>query len=172
MTRFSNPLDSVRVASPCNADWDQMNGNDRARFCGQCNQNVYNLSSMTKTEAELLIGRTEGRLCVRYFCRADGSIMTRDCPIGLRAFRRRMSYVARAVSSAVLGFLAGVGIHEFDRSRDLMPRVTMGRPVANRRVLPVLQEPYSRPAPVDQRIGEIAYTPAKPAARKPPHGTR
>lgn len=112
MSRFNHPLDNIRVASPCNADWDQMIGNDRSRFCGQCNLNVYNLSSMTRTEAELLIGKTEGRLCVRYYKRADGSIITRDCPVGLRAIRRRMSYVARAVSSAVLTFFAGIGVYE------------------------------------------------------------
>jgi hypothetical protein len=111
MSRFNHPLDNVRVASPCNADWEQMVGNDRARFCGQCNLNVYNLSSMTREEAERLIGNTEGRLCIRYFSRADGSIITKNCPIGLRAVRRRMSYVARAISSAVLSFLAGLGIY-------------------------------------------------------------
>ena len=139
MIRFSNPLDHIRIASPCNADWDQMMGNDRARFCGQCNLNVYNLSSMTREEAELLIGRTEGRLCVRYFRRADGSVMTQDCPVGLRAIRRRMSRVARAVGSAVLGFVAGLGFYQF-RERRSDFTVTMGTPVV-RRTLPVIQPP-------------------------------
>src|SRR5687768_5545433 len=112
MSRFNHRLDHIRVASPCNADWDEMIGNDRSRFCGQCNLNVYNLSSMTRAEAELLIGRTEGRLCVRYYRRTDGSILTKDCPVGLRAIRRRMSYIARAVSSAVLTFFAGIGVYQ------------------------------------------------------------
>ena len=53
MARFDSPLKHVKVAAPCNADWDQMIGNDRARFCGHCNLNVYNLSSMSKSEAGL-----------------------------------------------------------------------------------------------------------------------
>jgi len=44
MARFRNPLDHVRIAAPCPADWDRMLGNDRVRFCGQCSLNVYNLS--------------------------------------------------------------------------------------------------------------------------------
>jgi len=120
MARFNSPLDNVKIASPCNADWDQMVGSERARFCGQCKLNVFNLSSMTKDEAELLIGQTEGRLCVRYFQRADGSVLTKDCPVGLRAFRRRMSYVARAVSSMVLTFLAGVGLYRFTQRSAMM----------------------------------------------------
>jgi hypothetical protein len=82
MARFKNLLDHVRVASPCRADWDQMIGSDRVRFCGQCNLNVYNLSGMTRDAAESLIARNEGRLCVRFYKRRDGSIITQDCPVG------------------------------------------------------------------------------------------
>src|ERR1700674_1820976 len=112
MSRFNSPLDRVHIAAPCSADWDQMIGNDRARFCGQCNLNVYNLSSMSKAEAESFIAGNEGRLCVRFYRRADGSILTNNCPVGLRAIRRRLSYFGKAVSSAVLSFLAGVGVYE------------------------------------------------------------
>ena len=107
MSRFSNPLSKVRVASPCPADWDSMIGDERVRFCGQCELHVYNLSAMTKAQAENLIVRTEGRLCVRFFRRTDGSILTQDCPVGLRALRQRMSRIRRAVASMLLGFFAG-----------------------------------------------------------------
>jgi len=112
MARFNNSLDHVRVAAPCKADWDQMIGSDRVRFCGQCSLNVFNLSAMTRSEAESLIARTEGRLCVRFYRRSDGSIITKDCPVGLQAIRRRVSYVAKAISSMVLGLFAGLGVHE------------------------------------------------------------
>jgi hypothetical protein len=84
-------LDDIRVASPCSADWDQMTGDSRARFCGQCNKNVYNLSGMTRAEAEAVVREKEGNLCVRYYRRADGTLLTADCPVGLRhaRFRRR-----------------------------------------------------------------------------------
>src|SRR6266699_5221853 len=109
MARFNNPLNRVRVAAPCDADWEQMIGDERARFCGQCNLNVYNLSSMTRSEAESFIARTEGRLCVRFYRRKDGSIITQDCPVGLRAVKRRAQRIRRAVASSLLGFLAGSG---------------------------------------------------------------
>jgi hypothetical protein len=120
MTRFNYPLDNVRVAAPCTADWEQMIGNERARFCGQCNLNVYNLSSMTRSEAESFIAKNEGRLCVRYYRRADGSVITENCPVGLRAIRRKMSYLARAMISAVLSFLAGVASFEILIERSLL----------------------------------------------------
>jgi hypothetical protein len=111
MRRFTSPLSNVKVASPCPADWGHMIGGDRARFCGQCELNVYNLSAMSSLEAESLIARTEGRLCVRYYRRKDGSIITQDCPVGLRRLKQRAARVKRAVASLVLGFLAGLGFH-------------------------------------------------------------
>jgi hypothetical protein len=107
--RFSSPLNNVRVAAPCPADWDQMLGNDRSRFCGQCNLNVYNLSAMSRSEAEDFIARSEGRVCIRYYRRKDGTIITENCPVGLRKLKRRMSQVAAALVSAILTFLAGLG---------------------------------------------------------------
>ena len=77
MARFSNRLKHVQVAAPCKVNWDEMLGDERVRFCGQCSLNVYNLSSMTRAYAEALIARTEGRLCVKFYRRFDGSISQR-----------------------------------------------------------------------------------------------
>src|SRR3954464_4917655 len=110
MRKFTSPLDGVRVAAPCPADWEKMVGDERVRFCGQCSLHVYNLSGMTKREAEGLVANAEGRLCVRYYRRADGSILTRNCPVGLRALKQRVSRIAGAALSAVLGFFAGLGL--------------------------------------------------------------
>jgi hypothetical protein len=132
MARFRNPLDHVQVAAPCPADWEQMIGSERVRFCGQCSLNVYNLSSMTRAEAEHLIARTEGRLCVKFYRRRDGSIITKDCPVGLRAIGRRVSYIAKAVVSLVLGLFAGLGAHEaFSNIGSFEPGRTMGVMVRN-----------------------------------------
>ena len=117
MARFRHPLDHVQVAAPCRADWNQMIGSERMRFCGECNLNVYNLSGMTRSEAESLIARNEGRLCVRFYRRGDGSIITKDCPVGLRAIQRRVSYLAKAIITATLTFMASVGL------QSLIPQV-------------------------------------------------
>jgi len=97
-----SPLKNVRIASPCRANWDQMTGDERVRHCSECNLNVYNLSEMTRRAAEELIASREGRLCVRFFRRADGTILTRNCPIGLRNAIRRVSRVAGAALSAMM----------------------------------------------------------------------
>jgi hypothetical protein len=142
MPRFNNPLDHVRVAAPCTVDWDLMIGSERMRFCGQCSLNVYNLSGMTRSEAEHLIARNEGRLCVRFY-RRDGSIITKDCPVGLRAIRRRVSSVTRAIGSMVLGLFAGFGVHgAFSNIASLAKERTMG----------VLAKPMEQPVEIQGAI--------------------
>ena len=111
MSRFNDRLKNVSVAAPCSVDWDTMIGDERVRFCGQCQLNVYDLSAMTRAEAEAFVARTEGRLCVRFYRRKDGSILTDNCPVGLRALRRRAQRIRKAVASSVLGFLAGIGAY-------------------------------------------------------------
>src|SRR5215831_9368039 len=127
MARFKHPLNHVQVASPCKADWNQMIGTERVRFCGQCNLNVFNLSGMTRDEADALIARTEGRLCIRFYRRKDGSIITQDCPVGLRAVRERVSYWTKAVTAAALTFLSAVGFQSLLANfHPFEPRMTMG----------------------------------------------
>ena len=46
------PLDSIQLATPCSADWNAMPGDSRTRFCASCAKNVYNLSAMSRDEAQ------------------------------------------------------------------------------------------------------------------------
>src|SRR5258708_21147483 len=85
-------IKDVRIASPCASDWAQMAGDDRVCHCAECNLNVYNFAAMTGFEiAELLANRQGRRVCARIYRRADGTMITQDCPKGLRAVIRRGS---------------------------------------------------------------------------------
>jgi hypothetical protein len=115
--KFTNPLDNVRVAKPCPADWNAMFGNDRKRFCGECKLNVYNLSDMSRGEAENFLLEAEGRVCIRFYRREDGTILTKDCPVGLAALKRRVSRAMTAVFSVFTGLIGGLlGFHLFKDS--------------------------------------------------------
>jgi hypothetical protein len=106
-TRLPVLLDNVRIATPCTADWDEMTGDARVRFCGKCEKNVYNVSAMTRDEAEALIRDKEGRLCIRMYQRKDGTVITADCPVGVRRARLRhriWATVSGFAASAALAF--------------------------------------------------------------------
>ncbi|MDQ3818627.1 MAG: hypothetical protein M3362_13250 [Acidobacteriota bacterium] len=126
MRQRTSPLDNVSVAAPCSVGWDSMVGTERVRFCGQCNLNVYNLSAMSKAEAEHLVAQTEGRLCVRYYRRGDGTILTKNCPVGLRAIKRRLSRVVAASASAAISFFAGIFAFTGLREPFFSPTATQG----------------------------------------------
>jgi hypothetical protein len=106
------PLDylkQVKVAAPCPVMWSEMEGDEQVRHCKNCNHNVFNLSGLSSSEAESLLREKNGKLCVRFYQRADGSVMTKDCPRGVAALRRQVvmaafvmvSLLATAVSIAI-----------------------------------------------------------------------
>lgn len=106
-TKRRKRLEDIRVASPCPTSWEEMLGDERVRFCNICSKHVYNLSAMSKVEAELLINRSQEGLCARIYIRKDRTVMTSDCPVGLAAIRKRIAKRMVAVAAVVAGLLTG-----------------------------------------------------------------
>lgn len=124
----TNPtqIDRLRIATPCPISWEQMTGDNRVRFCDHCHLNVYNISELSPIEAETLIASTEGRLCARLFRRADGTVLTKDCPVGLRALRRRVAKRTAAIFAAIVG-LSGAAFGRESLAKDKFPVPTQTR---------------------------------------------
>ena len=105
MIRKQSLLDNVHIAKPCPAIWSEMEGDDRMRYCKLCRLNVFDISAMTRDEAEKLIRENTGRLCMRLHRRADGRLITKDCPVGVSAMRKRIGImVASAAALALAAF--------------------------------------------------------------------
>lgn len=125
-------LDAIRIATPCPADWETMNSvpgqrRERVRHCEQCSLNVYDLSAMSRREAEDLVQAAEGRLCVRLYRRQDGTVITRDCSTLRRIIdtsangARRLAWLAACGVAAVLGAAAWAGAVLRDGSNQPAP---------------------------------------------------
>jgi hypothetical protein len=159
-------LDEIRVASPCSASWEAMDGDERVRFCAQCRKNVYNLSGMRRGEAETLVGEHEGRLCVRYYLRRDGTVLTEDCPAGLRA-ARRWAHARMTATAAFLGGLLALCLQQTPLGRlasllaPLTPRHGPTQVMGFMGAVPPLPPPPPSPAfpqpPPPPRMGEISF---------------
>lgn len=104
-------LHRVEIPIPCTASWEAMQGDERVRHCASCNKNVFNLSAMAEDEAaDLLAGNADGHLCVRFYRRADGTVLTSDC--GGRATSARApgwSRLAGATALALSAAACGAG---------------------------------------------------------------
>ncbi len=155
MSKYDNPLENLKIASPCSADWNAMLGDERKRFCGECKLNVYNLSGMTRYDAEHLLRLSEGRLCVRYFQRPDGSILTQDCPVGWAKVKQRVSIFAAAAFSLVVSLFASFSFFGFfDRKLEYGRRLPL---------------PYATPTPnYGSTMGNIAIPTPTPKTSPTP----
>lgn len=168
-------LEDIRIASPCHASWDAMQGDDRVRHCGSCQKNVYDLSNMTRDDAEALLEKTEGRVCVRFYRRSDGTVLTQDCPVGLARVRRRLALIGAGVAAGLGLVAAFFGLrrdetpikmgevirHEVEQGDVVAPpRPMMGAPIAPQHdePQPLMGKPMMRD---DQRalMGEVYCPP-------------
>lgn len=98
-------LGVVKIATPCPMQWSDMEGTGRVRFCTRCSLNVHDFAGLDSEEARQLL-RAGGRICARLFVRADGTILTKDCPKG---YPRALLWARRfAVPALLLPVLAVV----------------------------------------------------------------
>lgn len=115
-------LERIAVKTSCSASWSDMVGDEFVRFCCTCSKNVYDLTAMDPDDAELFLAQhvAAGELlpCVRIYRRADGRVLTSECPTG--ASRRHLRRVAGALAAGVAGAVLLAG------AADVAMRPTLG----------------------------------------------
>lgn len=157
MSASRDTVNGIRIASPCHMSWDEMAGDDRKRYCTGCRLHVFNISEMDVEEAAQMISDSTDRLCVRLYRRRDGSVLTQDCPVGLRAaIRRRVAAFASSVAMGI-GVLTATllrnGPHPTSAATEA-PTEVMGTPA-----LPTVV----RRNPFRETLGEVSPMPIAPA---------
>lgn len=158
-------LTELRVAKPCPESWSGMDGDDRVKFCGRCKHNVFNISELSQVEAAELIERHEGRLCVRFYQRADGKVMTRDCKVGLVEGRRRLAKLA----SVTAGFMLTAFCVAYAAALPKRHAMTPERLLAKGRSAPVVGPLITKiaPPPPTAVVGFISVRSVPPATGHP-----
>jgi hypothetical protein len=146
INRAPDALDLIEIAIPCEVPWSSMPGDEQVRHCGQCKQNVYNVSAFTRVEALRLLS---GRACLRIYRRPDNTVITSDCRERLRAARKRGLLVFAGVALVILWaqicaqFVGMMGLKRLLGGR----QATMGEavPVPGMVALPVAPPPPPPP---------------------------
>ncbi|HVR84598.1 MAG TPA: hypothetical protein VMU54_09825 [Planctomycetota bacterium] len=96
---------NLTISSPCPKTWEELVGDHRVRYCGQCRLQVYNLTVMKPADIEQLVQRTGGRLCVQLYVRKDRTATLRDCPEGrFSVVVRRIGIAAGTLLALILGW--------------------------------------------------------------------
>lgn len=165
-------MKGARIATPCTANWDEMVGDDKVRHCAQCQLNVLNAAAMTDEEVlEAMVRVTQGqRVCMRMYRRADGTFLTKDCPVGLRKLQQQARRVAGLISSGLALFLTLPGFAQQAGSekkcdgknkprwhstiKTSAPATVNGGKTATSPSLPVNNTPR-------MEMGDVAFTPTQ-----------
>ncbi len=98
-----------------------MQGNEQVRHCSDCSLRVYNLSAMTKAEADFLFANSSGKLCVRLFRRSDGTVILDNCPVGLRRLRDKMISSLRVVAATIAAAISCVAAFADEKAEESKP---------------------------------------------------
>lgn len=76
MSNFER-LRQIKIANPCNENWDAMQGDDKKRFCAGCRCFVHNIGALSPEEAEAALNQP-GRVCTRVVMDPERGVLTRS----------------------------------------------------------------------------------------------
>ena len=177
-------VNDLLIASPCDVPWSAMDGDDRVRHCGQCDRQVYNIARLSAEEVVALLQASDRPPCLQLWRRADGTVLTADCPIGQRRLRARRRQ-RLLVAAAFTGLLAGTGAwylhHRAETLGRCSPAVRLGGAphfsgaIVDTGVAPPLDPPQvktrpeGRPHPL---MGKVAVRAQPPKAEPDAHGVK
>lgn len=131
MTTIRLPLlDQIQIASPCLARWEDMKGDRVTRHCAQCDLDVHNLSEMTREQAESFLQSKvgDGSVCLRLYRRADGTVLTQDCPVGLAKWRAQARRTAGRIAATLVTLITGGAALSAARGEALTTRLRSAEP--------------------------------------------
>jgi hypothetical protein len=111
-------FDAIQSATRCQQEWANMGGNECVRFCNTCHKNVYNVGAMKPEEAEELILRHERGARIRLHQRADGTLLTSDCPVGIAQSRGPNDWFSNMLLVTLVAILGVVGVRIFQTNQD------------------------------------------------------
>jgi hypothetical protein len=60
-----NPIYQIKIADPCHEDWNKMSPAEQGRFCGSCQKQVVDFSTMTDTEVIHHLQHATTSICAR-----------------------------------------------------------------------------------------------------------
>jgi hypothetical protein len=145
-------VSQLRVAKPCSALWSEMSGDDQRRFCASCKKNVYNVAGMTEREVRDLIAQSEVMPCLRLARRTDGTVITRDCPVGVRGMVRRIGLTVAGCLAFGFTFASAA----IAREKREWPEQSLADKLRDKPIVgPIVDKLYPSPTYI---VGEIAPT--------------
>lgn len=140
-------LPNLRLGFACKERWEDMVGDDRVRACNGCDRPVFNLSEMTREDAEAVLATRGLTPCVRFYRRPDGTVMTNDCPTGERRTQRRLAVMASSLAAGATLTAASTAMAQTPPSEESTPYDDPATPAEPTQI--VIDQPMLMGIPVD-----------------------
>ena len=70
---------TLEVVYACDEKWDEMEGDETARFCERCKHSVHDLTEKTREQVEALVDELGQDFCGRFNVRPDGRVAFGEC---------------------------------------------------------------------------------------------
>ncbi len=144
----------LQIRKPCPKLWDDLQGDERRRYCSECALHVHNSAALTQREAETLLREAEGRVCMRVEYDPSCAPVFR----GTRA--ARLARWALSAGAALLAACQGGPSGNAVEPQPVQPPSRMGKVVARQELGDVA---VPQPKPVET-LGE-AVAPTPPAGK-------
>jgi hypothetical protein len=126
---------------------------------------------MPREHAERLLAEREGAICARLYRRADGTVLTADCPEGVKKKRVRLA-IFGAVGAGVLAAASVLGFKNTDSPVVMQGDVAMPTPTTTTTTkvpsAPTAQQPPKVPEHVMMGAVALPQPPKPPQQPKAP----
>ncbi len=66
---------------------------------------MHNVKELSEAEVVQLLSEATGRVCGRVYQRSDGTVLTKDCPVGVAKVRRQVAMAFLTVAAIVVAAL-------------------------------------------------------------------
>ena len=102
-------LNQYTIPDPCPMDWDDMDGDDRSRYCTACGKHVHDLTTVTTEEAAGTIRQQGAELCGRIYAQPDGTLTSSASEIVAPSHPTPLQFTIRSIMAVIAGVAAMLG---------------------------------------------------------------
>jgi len=141
----------IQIRTPCPKRWDDLQGDERKRFCSECSLHVHNSAALTRREAEALVAGAQERVCMRLECDPSGAPVFRETRVA------QLKRWALTAGTALLAACHG-GRAPAPAPAPAAPPVTAPAPMGGVSA----PEPTMGKVYVPEKLGDVAAPPRQP----------
>lgn len=99
-------ITDFKIAKECPWSWSEEDNGDRFRYCGKCDNLIYDFHEVEKFQADSIIFQRENIEKYTLYKRHDEKFMTSDCPLAMKSHKNKTLIIVAAGGLLLLVLLS------------------------------------------------------------------